>query len=666
MTSTVLSRTSKFVEARIGLPQDVVEDLRRRPVAWGFGSFSEAVYYRTYSRMIGGRQEQWADTIARVVGGVLSIRKDWYDKHGLPWDAAFWGAIGREMAEYMFAMKFLPPGRGLWAMGTDYVFERGAMPLFNCGAISVRDSLSAAVSWLMDASMNGVGVGYDTHRATFGSFRHPEGTPLCVEVPDSREGWVESVVRLIQSYEFGGPPIVFDYDRIRPAGVPLKGFGGVSGGADPLRRLHEQLRNFLDAYADGRISRARLIADVMNAVGVCVVSGNVRRSALLMLGAPDDEEFLNLKNYAQHPERAAWGWTSNNSVALERSEQFELLPCIAERIRDNGEPGFVNFINVRKYARLGKKKIDTAVLVNPCGEATLESAETCCLAEVFPTRCVSLAETWRAMELAMIYAHTVNLLPTHRSETNEVVARNRRVGISVSGIADWIDATSLSYVTMALRRGYEEHLEPTNAWLARDAGVPISIRLSVVKPSGTLALLAGTSPGMHWPAFRYGIRRMRVAENSPLVEILRAANIPHEPDACSPNTLCFEFPLVMGGGKTRPVSQVSVWEQASLVGMLQREWSDQAVSATLTFSGAEAREIERVLACFAPLVKSLSMLPDQTDRPVYAQPPYEAITEHEYARRMAILRPLNWMAFTGEDGQNEQFCDGDSCNVVRP
>lgn len=150
-----------------------------------------------------------------------------------------------------------------------------------------------------------------------------------------------------------------------------------------------------------------------------------------------------------------------------------------------------------------------------------------------------------------------------------------------------------------------------------------------------------------------------------MVPILIEAGVPCEKDVYSDNTLVFSFPLESGGGRTRAVSEVSIWEQASMVAMLQREWADNAVSNTLTFRKAEAQEVERVLAAFAPVIKSISMLPDQAEAEnAYAQPPYEAITKDEYIRMRDSLGAINWSSLTGVDGIDETFCSNDSCEIL--
>ena len=646
-----------IVSERYVLPTAVRERLRSRPVRWGFGPLSEAVYYRTYSRT-NGKQESWPDTVIRVVEGAMSIRYDWYKNViGKRWDKRANDAIAEQLAMAVFDMKLLPPGRGLWAMGTDYVYERGSHALNNCGAVEVTNSLATSARWLMDSLMCGVGVGFTTHTASI-KIKRPRGEPTTYVIPDTKEGWAESVKRLISSYEKGTRPVFFDYSSIRAAGEPIRGFGGISAGSEPLELLHHRIRGYLDQETH---DQTRLIADVMNAIGACVVAGNVRRSAELAVGAPDDETFMNLKNYDLNPERSAIGWMSNNSVALSERDHFAAIPGIAERIADNGEPGILNMLNVRKYGRLGEKHHDDAVAVNPCGEIPLESFELCNLVEVFPTR-IEPGEFREVLELATFYASTVALLRSHSQETNEVVARNRRIGVSVSGIADWLDATSVSHVFDMLNRGYDVVRE-TNRKLAASAGVAPAVRVTTVKPSGTVSLLAGVSSGMHFPINGYVRRRVRISETSPVAELLAGAGIPHEPDAVSEGTTVFEFPLAYGKGKTRSVKRVSVYEQAAVVAMLQRAWSDNAVSNTLTVRESELGEVERVLALFAPQVKSMSMLPDRPS--VYPQMPLEAIDSNEFAELSSQLKPVDWSALHGSDGDagDAAYCTTDSCEI---
>jgi hypothetical protein len=168
---------------------------------------------------------------------------------------------------------------------------------------------------------------------------------------------------------------------------------------------------------------------------------------------------------------------------------------------------------------------------------------------------------------------------------------------------------------------------------------------------------------MHFPVAGHVLRRVRIAESSPVAELLSGAGVPHERDVVSDGTEVFEFPLRYGHGKTRSVKQVSVFEQAQVVQMLSRCWADNAVSNTLTVQPEEVKYVERVLAFSAPLVKSMSLLPDRGD--VYAQMPVEHVTKEEFERRVGEIGEVDWSALHGSDGDvsSEAYCAADSCEV---
>ena len=649
-----------FVTERFVLSKTTKDELRSMTPQFGFGGFGEVTYYRTYSRIkADGTQEHWPDTVIRVIEGIMSIRKNHYVANRLEWDETKWQVFAFDMACSMYTMKWLPPGRGLWVMGTEYIYNNGSLALFNCAAVDTED-LSHAAEWTMDLLMCGCGVGFNTKWAGDG-FSVPDKTnPVEYAIPDSREGWVESLRLLLESYTKGGQWYTFDYTNIRPEGATIGGFGGKASGPGPLIQLHGRVEAYLDAYGRGETDSTRCTADIFNAIGACVVAGNVRRSAEISLGSVDDDTFLNLKNYEKHPERAEIGWMSNNTVVLEKTEDFEKLPAIAQRILDNGEPGILNLVNTQKYGRYGQKMSDKAWLLNPCGEIPLESFETCNLSEVFPSRCHGEDDFYAVLRFATFYSSTVSLLPTHRVETNAIQTRNRRIGVSLSGIADMLDYFGATELTRRLRKGYNIVRE-TNDALAAEAGVPPAVRVTTVKPSGSISQLAGVSSGMHFPTFQYAIRRMRVGNTSPICQVLKDAGVPNEPDTYSSGTTVFEFPIDQG--KTRPATSVSAWEQFSLLAMLQREWADNAVSCTVYFDKQrESHQVEHMLAQYAPVIKSVSMLP-HSDNGAYAQMPYEGITKEEYERRVAAMPKIDWSMFGGSDGAEEKFCSNGTCEI---
>lgn len=690
------------IKDRFYLPIKFKNELRQHKEQFGFGLLGAAVYYRTYSRTKSdGTQERWADTVFRSVEGVMTIRKWWYLNNNLKWDNDFWTTKAMEMASAVFRMEMLPPGRSLWASGTEWMYERGSAALYNC-AYTENKVLSEDASWAMDMLMCGVGVGHHTQFFGDKEFNHPQGAEQTFVIPDSREGWVESVRLLIKSYEDGSHPIVFDYSKIRKVGEPIRGFGGTASGPKPLKELHNNLRAVLSAYVDKTISGVRLQVDIHNMIGACVVAGNVRRSAEISLGDPTNTDFINLKNYGHYTDfegnkldpvglaalqkqesetgesltryvagpaadRAAHGWMSNNSVVLDDYEDFKTLPDLAERIRDNGEPGIFNLKNIQKYARSGEKKADKATGANPCAEIPLEDTEVCNLVEVFPSRCVgpdgkfSKKVFFNALELATLYASTVSLLPTHSDRTNAVIERNRRIGVSLSGIAKWTADEGWTDCITLMNTGYKL-VHDTNKRLNKEAGVAQSVRVTTVKPSGTISLLAGVPSGMHLPPFSRYIRRVRVGENTPIVPLLQAAGVPNEPDVASKGTLVFEFPVDLG--KVRGQKDVSVWAKAQTVVLLQKFWADNMVSNTINFDPQkEGHMIEDVLTHTIPFIKTMSFMPTHDFGSMYAQIPEEQVTLEEVNRRKKEITEINWDAFGGSDGEDSKFCNNDTCTI---
>jgi ribonucleoside-triphosphate reductase (thioredoxin) len=659
-----------------------------------FDKIGEITYYRTYSRIKqDGTQEHWADTVYRVINGILTIRKDWYMKMKFPWNEQYWQKFGHDMAISMFNMNFLPSGRNLWAMGTEFVYKRGSASLYNCAAVDTKDLLKSA-TWTMDMALNGVGVGIGVDW-TGENVRKPNKTdPETYVIEDSREGWVESVKRMLNAYipcydttkqemeknmsyfdiehamvnegMYSTFP-EFDYSAIRKKGEPLKSFGGQASGPEPLIKLHKQLEKTMDSYLFKKMGRTQCVADIFNCIGACVVSGGIRRSAEILLGDADDDILINLKNTEMFPERAEWSWMSNNTIVLKETTDFEeKLPCVIDNIRTNGEPGIMNQINIREWGRIGKvddhAREDTATLCNPCSEIPLEPFEVCNLAEIFPTRCKTEQEIMDAGKFATFYCMTVSLLPTHHPETNRVIARNRRIGVSMSGIADLKDEIG-SIRLISLCRKLYKHIRAINKHYANEAGVPESIRVTTVKPSGTISLLVGCSAGMHYPIHNCYIRRIRVSDNQPIIPLLIEAGIPYEKDTYADNTQVFEIPI-RSSKYTRCARDVGVYEQFALLKLLQREYSDNMVSCTINFDKEkEAHMLENVIAEFLPVIKSVSLLPHSDDETIYVQMPYEQISEEEYERRASVIRLIDWSKLTDSDGMEEKYCSTDICEI---
>ena len=654
---------------RFVVSENFIEKYKRKKPPFGFNGLGELVYMRTYSRIKeNGKNEQWWETTRRVVEGTYSMQKNWIDQHQLGWNAWQAQRSAQEMYDRIFNMKFLPPGRGLWAMGTIITEEKGLYAaLNNCAFVStsnLKDDLSKPFCFLMDASMLGVGVGFDTKGAEQFIVKGPNlnrGEEIYV-IPDTREGWVDSVKLLLESYFLGTGVIKFDYTEIRSEGKLIKGFGGVSSGHKPLQEVHRAVRKVLDRNVNEPITITTIV-DIMNLIGKCVVAGNVRRTAEIVFGDPNSEEYINLKNYEKNPERETHGWTSNNSIFAELGMDYR---DIAKRIIDNGEPGFAWLDNMRDYSRMrnGRDEKDHRVAGgNPCLEQSLESYELCCLVETFPNNHADIDDYLKTLKYAYLYAKTVTLGRTHWPETNRVMLRNRRIGCSVSGIAQFVSVPGgINKLRCWLKRGYNEIQKwdkMYSDWLA----VPRSIKTTSVKPSGTVSLLAGATPGLHYPESRFYIRRIRLSIQSTLIEPLKKAGYKVESAFGSEDsTVVVDIPVDVGEG-IRTINDVPMWEQISLAAFMQKYWADNQVSCTVTFDPeTEGSQIAYALNYFQYQLKGISLLP-KSDVGVYRQMPYEEITEKEYNKMVKRLSHLSFRQVKGNEAVVERFCDTDVCEI---
>lgn len=912
MTQTVFKLSDAFIES-----------YKTRKPNFGFNGLGELIYYRTYSRLKENNQnEQWWETCKRVVEGTYNMQKQHIEQYSLGWNASKAQRSAQEMYERIFSMKFLPPGRGLWAMGSPIINERGLYAaLNNCGYVStatLKEDLSKPFLFLMDMSMLGVGIGFDVRGAGQINIKSPNKSKVVETymIPDSREGWVESVKLLLESYFLGTADVNFDYSLIRPAGVPIKGFGGIASGVEPLKELHKNIIKTLDKNIGEPIT-VTTIVDIMNFIGKCVVAGNVRRTAEIVFGEPDSDEYLDLKNYKVNPDRVEHGWSSNNSIFAEIGMDYG---PVCDRVAHNGEPGFAWLSNMQNYSRMnngpdykdvrasggnpciigdtliavadgrnavpikdlvgtqypvytiknGKvsismaiktwktrdnakvykltlddgsfliatndhkimlrngnyKELDTLLvgeslmpfnsyvsnknyrqissntgrdrrqyrmiaefnnlIVNPkitaihhrnfnsfddrienlesmlheshrklhslkmiglnnpmknpdiaikavrnrnysgmnnptcsntkrklekkglwnhkvlsvefygytdvydieventhnfgiitvshdnkyirtsgifihnCLEQTLESYEMCCLVETFPMNHESLEDYRRTLKFAYLYAKTVTLGKTHWPETNRVLLRNRRIGCSVSGIAQFITKHGVEELRTWLEAGYiaiQNYDKIYSDWLA----IPRSIKTTSVKPSGTVSLLAGATPGVHYPESRFYIRRVRLALTSQLVKPLEKAGYRVEPAFGDPSSVVVEIPIDTGEG-IRTLKNVSMWEQLALAAFMQRYWADNQVSCTVTFANEEAQQIKFALDYYQYQLKGISFLP-RIKSGAYPQMPYEEITETEYNESKSKLKMLDFSIIFNETTEVEKFCNNDTCTI---
>ena len=656
-------------KSKFKLSKRFINTYQSQKAPFGFNGLGELVYMRTYSRdKADGSKERWHETVERVVNGTYNMQKKWLEHRGLGWNSKDAHKSAQNMYKRIFEMKFLPPGRGLWAMGSPLTESRGLYAaLNNCAFVSTQDvdklySPAEPFVFLMDAAMLGVGVGFDTKGAGKIKVKGPISKETHFAIPDSREGWVASVRMLLESYFCARPVPIFDYSLIRKAGLPIMGFGGISSGPGALEDLHKQFEKTLSPLV-GQSITVTAIVDLMNHIGVCVVAGNVRRTAEIAFGDFEDKEYIGLKDYKMNPDRADYGWTSNNSVFAKLGMDYK---PVCDKIIENGEPGFAWLGNMQNYGRMNGQLDDRdkrAMGGNPCLEQTLESYELCCLVETFPANHDSLEDYHETLKYAYLYAKTVTLGQTHWPITNRVMLRNRRIGCSMSGIAQFISTRGLDALKTWTETGYDK-IQQYDKTYSDFLAIPRSIKTTSIKPSGTVSLLAGATPGMHYPESRFYIRRVRLDAKSDCIDALIESGYHVEKAEKAPETMVVSIPVDVGEN-IRTVSELSAWEQLSLAAFLQKYWADNQVSCTVTFDPkTEGHQLEHMLSYFQYQLKGMSFLP-RSSHGAYAQMPYEEITEKEYHQMTASLTPLDFskMKATGFIEVADRFCDSDVCEL---
>lgn len=661
-------------------------------------SLGELTFLDKYSRKKeDGSKEQWWEVCERVINGMYSLQKDHCQNNRLPWNGRKAQASAQEAYERMFVLKWTPPGRGMWAMGTPLVnVHKNSAALQNCSFISTKDMTwqnpAKVFGFLMEASMLGVGVGFDNKGADH-QFKiyAPSSEIDFYSIPDTREGWVESTCRLLNSYLTPGKGTCeFDYSPIRKAGSLIKTFGGTAAGPEPLMRLHRVIR-WLFAGRAGSILTATDIADIGNLIGVCVVSGNVRRSAELHQGT--DSGILKLKDgsqslhhairngecdFSKHPLSeidptgclkdetdlvGGWGWMSNNSLLAEIGQDYEEPVTYTKK---KGEPGYIWLKIARDYGRLidpPNYKDWRLMGFNPCTEQGLESWECCTLVDAYMNAHTSLQDFKRTLKFAYLYAKSVTLLPTHWEETNAIMQRNRRIGTSLAGVADFADNQGIQATRTWMDEGYKE-IRRYDVVYSEWLGVRESIKVTTIKPGGTVPIVAGSAPGVHWtPGGKYFLRSMRFATDNPLIPVLQAANYRIEPDEDAPlTTMVVYFPVHTIAQRSE--KEVSIYEKVHLVVLAQQYWSDNGVSVTISFKPEEAEHVAKILKMYEGQLKAISFLPEGS----YEQAPYEGISQETYESYSATLLPVDLSLLYGKESKEakgEAYCTTDFCELKK-
>lgn len=621
---------------------------------------ARATFHSKYSRQHQERDgaETWTDTIRRVVEGSLALdttlSRSEREAEGEKLFKAFWHCEG------------MPPGRGLWVGGVEGI---PADARYNCWSTTVYDIEDWC--WAMNQLMLGGGVGIGLSHvdqmpgvsgapcrfAVWCRSDHPNvgdvkpndkhflnGSTPVFRAPDSREGWVEAFRRTCQA-AWEGRDLIVDVSDIRARGLPIRTFGGTACGPGPLTHLLRSVHAVIRRAAGSKLASIDAL-DITNYIGFCVKAGNVRRSALIVVGDAHDQAFRDAKKDVEA--LMSHRHTSNNSIAFRERDallEFDWAGLVEDNIQF-GEPGILNLLKIWESD-------PGATGVNPCGEVPLHDREACNLAEVFPAKFDSLSRADEVLTLVTRYALRQKLTPLTDAKSHQINWQNMRLGVGLGGLCDF-------HWTPSLLRHWYGTVRSVADRYAQHLGVNRPIAVTTVKPSGTISLVCGSSPGVHAPYAPFYIRRSRLSSIDPLVPVLQEAGVPYETDAydSTGHTLVFSFPMKMINDTKVTVQTETLRSQFERQALVQENWADNSVSSTLSFDPETERdEMAALLKEYAPRFKSTSMLAKSHG---YVQPPYEEISASTYYKMVGNI-DMSAKLVTGDMEIEE--CAGGVCPI---
>lgn len=574
-----------------------------------------------YSRYIDAeqRREDWSETVERY----FTFMKGKVTLPDEVWKRCQW---------YVENLKVMPSMRVLMTAGP--ALERDNTAGYNCAYLPIDDPKSFDES--MYILLCGTGVGYSVEDQYVSKLPEvPEklfNSKTCIAVHDSKEGWAKSLRQLLALLWSGEIP-VWDVSKVRPAGARLKVFGGRASGPEPLEDLFKFCINTFKK-AQGRKLNSLECHDILCKIGEVVVSGGVRRSAMISLSDLDDDQLRHCKDgqwYVSNVQRAL----SNNSAV------YTSKPDIGTFLREwealysskSGERGIFNRAAATKIAaRNGRRDIKHIFGTNPCSEIILRPYQFCNLTEIVVEADDDERSLRDKVEVATILG-TVQASLTKFPYLRKVWVKNceeeRLLGVSMTGILDnkWLIGCA-----PAVLQGLRDHAIDINRHYASVIGINPATAITCVKPSGTVSQLCDTASGIHPRHSAYYLRRVRCDNKDPLTAFLIAKGLPYEPDVTKPDvTTVFTFPVKAPEGAMLrehlpAVGHLMLWKK------FQDYWCEHKPSVTISVLEEEWIDVAAYVYHNFDSMSGVSFLP--YDGGSYRQAPYEEVSEEEYLKAL--------------------------------
>jgi ribonucleoside-triphosphate reductase (thioredoxin) len=628
-----------------------------------YQSFIHKSRYAKYYEGTG--RESWDDTVARFSANIIRDMVDSDTKY--------------KLEQAIIGLEVMPSMRSLMTAGA--AADRDNTCMYNCSYLAVDDLKSFDEA--MFILLCGTGVGFSVERQFVSKL--PEVPKLLFDsetnivVKDSKEGWAKALRQLIALLYSGEIP-TWDVSKVRPAGAPLKTFGGRASGPAPLVDLFNfTIRTFKEAQ--GRKLESIECHDIMCKIGEVVVVGGVRRSAMISLSNLSDDRMRHAKSgtWWDDPDlgivREGQRSLANNSVAYANkpdavSFMREWLALVES---GSGERGIFNReASKAQAAKNGRRNPDYEFGTNPCSEIILRPSQFCNLTECVVRSTDTLETLEEKVRLATILGtiqSTYTKFPYLRKQWTDNTAEERLLGVSLTGIMDNPLMTMSNKGLSKTLAHLKQVAVNTNAEWSERLEIPVSTAVTCVKPSGTVSQLVDSSSGIHARHSRYYIRTVRGDNKDPLTQFMQDQGIPNEPCATKPDqTTVFSFPQKAPEGAVVTADMTAI-EQLEMWLAYQRNWCEHKPSVTVNVKKDEWFEVGAFVYKNFDEMSGVSFLP--YDDHIYKQAPYQECGKSDYDMLQSVMpERIDWSKvseYENEDntsGSQTLACSGDSCEIV--
>ena len=630
--------------------------------------YEKFIYVSRYARWIEAenRRETWDETVTRY----MDFMRDTLYKSGTP---VLDTKLYDELWNSIYNFEVLPSMRCLMTAGP--ALERCNVAGYNCAYMPIEHI--RCFDETLYILMCGTGVGFSVERQYISRLptinEHFEQSDTIIVVSDSKAGWAKSVRELI-SLLYSGQIPKWDISGLRKAGARLKTFGGRSSGSDPLVKLFNFLVQTFTAAA-GRKLNSLEVHDIMCMIGECVVSGGVRRSALISLSNLSDPRMRDAKMggwYVDNPQRSiannSWCATEKPDIGIFMDEWSSLYAS------KSGERGIFNRVAAQKKAASNGRRDSTFEFgTNPCSEIILRPYQFCNLTEVVVRPEDTIDTLTNKVRLAAIlgtFQSTLTDFKYLRSKWKVNTEEERLLGVSLTGIMDnkiMANKETKNYLDVSLNTLKTKVVE-VNKDYTQQLGINQSTATTCVKPSGTASQLVNCRSGIHAGHSAYYIRNVRCDITDPMCQLLLDQGLPNEIDGTNPNVVVFSFPIKTPD-HTVLRKDLTALQHLELWKIYQDHWCEHKPSITVSVREHEWMEVGAWVYKNFDDMSGISFLPYSDHE--YTQAPYQEITEEEYNERVKAMPSIAWerlSEFELEDstiGSRDFACSGsDVCEIV--